>query len=58
VAAAVVGGLVFLLILAVPLLFLNGLRTTYFSSAWTLAYREVSPAINKETIFPNEAQVA
>ena len=58
VTAAVVGGLVFLLILAVPLLFLNGLRTTYFSSAWTLAYREVSPAINKETIFPNEAQVA
>jgi hypothetical protein len=58
VAAAVVGGLVFLLILAVPLLFLNGLRTTYFSSAWTLAYREVSPTISKETIFPNEAQAA
>lgn len=57
VAAGVIGGSVFILILAVPLLFLNGLRTTYFSSAWTLAYREVSPAINKETIFPNEAQV-
>ena len=57
VTAAVLGGFVFILILAVPLLFLNGLRTTYFSSAWTLAYREVSPAINKEAIFPNEAQV-
>lgn len=57
VAAAVVGGLVFILILAVPLLFLDGLRTTYFSSAWTLAYREVSPAISKEAIFPSEAQV-
>lgn len=30
----------FIVILAVPLTFLEGLRQTYYSTAWTLAYRE------------------
>ncbi len=32
----------FIVILAVPLTFLEGLRQTYYSTAWTLAYREAS----------------
>ena len=34
----------FIVILAVPLVFLEGLRQTYYSTAWTLAYREASDA--------------
>ncbi len=32
---------IFLLILAIPMTFINGLYQTFKSSAWTLAYREV-----------------
>ena len=42
VAAVVLGGLLFLLILGLPLLFLGGLRETYFSTTWTLAFREIN----------------
>jgi len=41
VAAAIVGGLIFILILSIPSLFANGLLETYRSSVWTLAYREL-----------------
>lgn len=43
--AIVVGGLVGVFILSlivgIPVLFLRGLRETYMSTAWTLAYREI-----------------
>lgn len=42
VTAAIGGGLVFLLVLAIPLTFLRGLKLVYESSAWTLAYRELN----------------
>ena len=42
ITAAIIGGTLFLVILSVPLLFLGGLRETYISSVWTLAYRELS----------------
>ncbi len=41
IAAGIVGGGLFVLILSVPLLFLGGLRETYFSTVWTLTYREL-----------------
>jgi hypothetical protein len=39
--SVILGGIIFFLILALPLLFLGGLRETYFSTSWTLAYREL-----------------
>ena len=42
VMAAIIGGLLFILILALPLLFLGGLKETYLSTTWTLAYRELN----------------
>jgi hypothetical protein len=39
----IVGISVFLLVLAVPLAFLGGLREVFVSSAWTLTYRELRP---------------
>jgi hypothetical protein len=39
--SVLLGGTIFFLILALPLLFLGGLRETYFSTSWTLAYREL-----------------
>ena len=35
------GGLIFIIALSIPLAFFRGLKLTYQSSAWTLAYREV-----------------
>jgi hypothetical protein len=35
------GGVVFIMVLAVPLVFLGGLKETYLSSTWTLTYREL-----------------
>jgi hypothetical protein len=50
IAAAIGGGLLFLAILGLPLTLLGGLKETYLSSAWTLAYRELQlpglPAID------------
>jgi hypothetical protein len=42
VTALIIGGLLFLLILSLPLLFLTGLKETYLSTTWTLAYRELN----------------
>ncbi len=39
--SAIVGLPIFFLVVAVPLLFLNGLAETFLSSAWTLTYREL-----------------
>jgi len=40
VAGLVVGVPLFFLLLVAPLVFLNGLKETFISSSWTLAYRE------------------
>ena len=37
----VLGGILFLVVLIVPLAFLGGLKTTFQSTSWTLAYREL-----------------
>jgi hypothetical protein len=42
VPGAILGGLIFLILLGIPLLFLGGLRETYLSTSWTLAYRELT----------------
>jgi hypothetical protein len=39
--AVVSGGVIFLLVIAIPFLFLGGLKETYLSSTWTLTYREL-----------------
>jgi hypothetical protein len=41
IAAGVVGGLLFLLVLVVPLVLLTGMREVFQSSAWTITYREL-----------------
>jgi hypothetical protein len=41
--AALMGAFTFILTLATPLVFLEGLRAVYVSSAWTLTYRELRP---------------
>jgi hypothetical protein len=49
--AAVVGLLIFIVLVSVPLAFFNGLRVTFVSSTWTLTYRELTalePARLKE----------
>jgi len=41
ITGGVIGAPVFLLVLVLPLVFLSGLKETYVSSVWTLAYREL-----------------
>jgi len=41
IVAGVAAGVLFILVLAVPLAFLGGLKETYLSSTWTLTYREL-----------------
>ena len=41
VTGGVVGLPVFILVMALPMLFLGGLKETYVSSVWTLTYREL-----------------
>jgi hypothetical protein len=41
--AGALGILIFILTLAVPLVFLVGLREVFLSSTWTLTYRELRP---------------
>ncbi len=41
ITAGIVGGGLFLLLIGAPLIFLGGLRETYFSTVWTLTYREL-----------------
>ena len=56
VSAAIVGGTLFILILALPLLFLGGLRETYISSAWTLTYGELNLPVPASPILPDKGQ--
>jgi hypothetical protein len=55
VVGAVAGGIVFLLVLTVPLAFLGGLRETFVSSSWTLTYRAVC---EQESVVPLPAPPA
>ncbi len=41
ITAGVLGGILFLLILVVPMLLLSGMRVIFESSAWTLTYRDL-----------------
>jgi hypothetical protein len=41
VTAGVAAGLLFILVLVVPLIFLDGLKETFLSSTWTLTFREL-----------------
>jgi uncharacterized membrane protein (UPF0182 family) len=43
--AVILGLALLILILALPLLFLGGLKETYLSTTWTLAYRELKPTV-------------
>jgi hypothetical protein len=43
--AVVVGLLLLFVVVGIPMLFLRGLKETYLSTAWTLAYREIPPAL-------------
>ena len=52
--AALMGAITFMLTLAVPLVFLGGLRTVYISSVWTMTYRELRPLT---TILPEAVSV-
>jgi hypothetical protein len=54
ITAVIVGGLLFVLVLALPLLFLGGLKQTYFSTTWTLVYRELKPLLPEAPILPVE----
>ncbi len=42
ISAILLGGILFVLILSLPSLFINGLKETYISSTWTLAYRSIN----------------
>lgn len=44
--AAILGVLLFFSILGLPLLFLGGLKETYLSTTWTLAYRELNAPVS------------
>ncbi len=45
VVAALLGVFILSLIVGIPMLFLRGLRETYTSTAWTLAYREIPTSV-------------
>lgn len=54
-----VGIPIFILILGVPMLFLGGLKEVYFSSAWTMTYRELNalePAVLDAGVEPLEVE--
>lgn len=58
IAAAIGGGLLFLTIMGLPITFLDGLKETYLSSAWTLTYRELkSPELKTINVVGNENEV-
>ena len=50
VSALSVGGLLLMLIVGLPMIFLGGMRETFISSTWTLAYREIVFPPAKEVI--------
>lgn len=55
ITAGVVGGIIFLTILSVPLIFVRGLQETYLSTLWTLTYRELKlPLPNEAPVQPDE----
>jgi hypothetical protein len=56
VSAGVGGGLLFILILGLPLLFLAGLRETYLSTVWTLTYRELITIMQQKSILPGNGE--
>jgi len=41
IAGGVAGGVIFVLVLVLPLIFLGGLREVFLSSTWTLTYRQL-----------------
>lgn len=53
-AAAIVGVVIFLVLLILPLIFVNGLLETYISSAWTLAYRSMTLTVIPESVEKTE----
>ncbi|MBN2085236.1 MAG: hypothetical protein JW748_08405 [Anaerolineales bacterium] len=54
--AVVVGLLLLVVVVAVPILFLRGLKETYLSTAWTLGYREIPPSLPQaEPVIENAA---
>jgi len=44
IVAVVIGGLLFITVLALPFTFLGGLLQTYLSTTWTLTYRALKAA--------------
>lgn len=55
IAAVLSGGILFILVLAIPMLFLEGLRETYLSSTWTLTYRELNLEMLDRSSSPEES---
>ncbi len=52
IAAAIVGGGLFVLIFSIPKAFLDGLYKTYISSVWTLFYRELDVISIVQPVLP------
>jgi hypothetical protein len=52
--SVVLGGLIFLLVVSIPFLFLGGLKETYLSSTWTLTYRELVQVKPQDMPLPPE----
>ncbi|MDH5506307.1 MAG: hypothetical protein OEZ02_03725 [Anaerolineae bacterium] len=52
----ILGGGLFLLLMAIPMVILGGLMAAYLSSAWTLTYRELQAldALDREQLDPGE----
>jgi hypothetical protein len=46
-AGVILGVLLLLAVVGIPMTFLRGLRATYLSTAWTLAYREIPAAVSE-----------
>jgi hypothetical protein len=53
IAGSAIGGLILLLIVALPLLFLGGLRQVFTSSSWTLTFRELRALAALELVLPD-----
>ena len=54
VVGAILGLGLLVMVMSIPLTFLEGLRQTYFSSTWTLAYRELKPGQPVEPVLDGE----
>ncbi len=53
--AVVVGLLLLVVVVAVPMLFVRGLKETYLSTAWTLGYREIPPSLPQAELVKGNA---